>query len=140
MGVRPAPPGASGRASQASVAIVVTMMAVHGARGRADRAVLFAGGDVPRAVFDPEHSLNSAGDASDHGARYASNHRAGDLGAPLEAVDHTPRDAVASRRVHRYRHQRDRRETKKKCVFHREGSPLLFERPLKPSKLGRSMG
>ena len=73
------------------------MMAVHGMVRWPDRAVLLAGGDVLRAVLDAEHPLNSAGNATDHGARYASNHP-GYLRAALEAVDHAARDAVGSRR------------------------------------------
>ncbi len=108
--------------------IVATMMPVHGVRRRLNRAVLFAGGNVLRAVFDAEHPLNSAGNASDHGARNASNHRAGDLRAALEAVDHASRHAIASRRADRCRHERDGRATEEKSVFHREVFPLLFKR------------
>jgi hypothetical protein len=91
------------------VAIVTTMMAIHDVRRRPERAVLFAGGDVLRTVFDAEHAVDSTGQASDYGARNASNYRTSDLGATLEAVDHAAWDAIASPRADRYRHQADGR-------------------------------
>lgn len=69
----------SGRALQGSVTIVAAMMTMHGVRGRTHWPVFFTHGDVLRPVLDTEHTLDSAGDAADHGARDPAEHRAGDF-------------------------------------------------------------